>query len=185
MASWIRKALEFIKKNAECVFTLAGVLIYVGLKGIADLLGIGFVPWLLAAGLTVVGVLSTSHSDKNRHDKQIAYITHAAIWMLKGTLAWIVGIVVVCYLITRYSNDGSRPRIEQEQGQEQKSITVGELPLWLYSTGGNAYGRTTSNGWSAEYANRDNPGDRVTITHILSYTGDAVDTNAGYFYLKK
>lgn len=181
MASWIRKALEFIKKNAECVFTLAGVLIYMGLRGIAELLGIGFVPWLLAAGLTVVGVLSTMHSDKNQHDKSTAYITHAAIWILRGALAWAAGIVIACCLINRFAKGGSQPRIEQ--GQDQKRIAVKDLPIWLYSVGGVAYGRANGNDWSVEYVNRDNPGDRVTITNVLSYTGDAVDTDAGYFYI--
>ena len=181
MASWIRQTLEFIKKNAECVFTLAGVLIYMGARGAAKFLGIGFAPWLLGVALTVVGVLSTLHSEKSRRDKNVALITHAALWMLRRTLAWIAGVAIVCYLANRFLiNGGSRPRIEQEQ--DNKRISVKELPAWLYSVGGIAYGRGNSDDWSAEYINRDNPGDRITITDILSYTEDAVDTNAGYFY---
>ena len=104
MAVWVGKAMDFIKKNAECVFTLAGVLLYMGLRGISGFLGLGFLAKLLGAALTVVGVLATQRSDKSPEDKRTAYITHAAIWILKGILAWIAGICIVAWAVNYIIN---------------------------------------------------------------------------------
>ena len=107
MAVWLEKAMDFIKKNAECVFTLAGVLLYMALRGVAGVLGLGIVVKLLGAALTVVGVLATRQSGKSAEEKRVAYITHAAIWVLKGVLAWIAGICLVVYVVNYMINGRS------------------------------------------------------------------------------
>ena len=107
MAVWFGKVMDFVKKNAECVFTLAGVLLYMALRGVAGVMGLGFVVKLLGAALTVVGVLATLHSDKSEADKRVAYLTHAAIWLFRGILVWIACVCLAAYAINYFINGKS------------------------------------------------------------------------------
>ena len=48
--------MSLLKKNAECLATLVGVILYENLKGITETLGIGFAAVIFGVVLTVVGV---------------------------------------------------------------------------------------------------------------------------------
>ena len=56
--------MSLLKKNAECLATLVGVILYENLKGITETLGIGFAAVMFGVVLTVVGVAMTFMAKK-------------------------------------------------------------------------------------------------------------------------
>ncbi len=162
---------QLIKQNAECLATLVGVILYEFLKGTAAALGIGVAAPLFGIALTAVGVILTLISKKDGRGKGIALAIHALLWVFKGLIAGIVGLVIVAALIYYFF---MRDRNGQQTG-EKREMTLQQLPAYL------CYGRSNNFGWGVEYTNESNPSDKITITSIISATDSEVNTNAGHF----
>ena len=167
---------QLIKQNAECLATLVGVILYEFLKGTAAALGIGVAAPLFGIALTAVGVILTLISKKDGRGKGIALAIHALLWVFKGLIAGIVGLVIVAALIYYFF---MRDRNGQQTG-EKREMTLQQLPAYLYA-GTICYGRSNNFGWGVEYTNESNPSDKITITSIISATDSEVNTNAGHF----
>lgn len=165
---------QFIKENAECLVTLAGVVLYEILKNAVQAMGIGWAAALFGIVLTVVGVWMTLVSGKDRSGKMKALAVHAGLWILKGLIGWIAGILIARYIIYHYI-------IKSKKEEDEESMTIEKLPANLYS-GTNCYKRGRSFGGGVEYINESNPGDRITISTIYGATDSEVSTNAGHFF---
>ena len=174
--------MSLLKKNAECLATLVGVILYENLKGITETLGLGFAAVMFGVVLTVVGVAMTFMAQKGVKGTAVALAIHVALWFLKGVIGWLAGVAIACFIIYRLYG---RPRTEGQR-TETKDGSAGEmtferLPARI-SAGTTTYYKTGSSSIGAQYVNERDPADVVSITTIYSSSSTEVSTNAGHFF---
>lgn len=173
--------MNLFKKNAECLATLVGVILYENLKGATEALGIGFAAALFGIVLTAAGVFMTLMAKKGTKGTATALAIHGGLWVLKGVIGWIGGIAIACFIIYRLvGRPGAVGRKMEEDGMSEAS-TFERLPERLTS-GTATYYRTGRSDVGAQYVNERNPSDIVSITTIYSFTSTEVSTDAGHFF---
>ncbi|MEY8336824.1 hypothetical protein AALB16_02190 [Lachnospiraceae bacterium 62-35] len=165
-----------------CVFTVAGVFLFQGLRGITSALGIGFAAWLFGIVFTIVGIVTTFIFGSNGKEKGIALLIDVILWLLKGLIGWVLGVAIAFFLIYYY-HGGGRKQQTREENEESGPMTLDRLPGHLYSPQGIDYRCYANYGYGVEYVNAVNPNDRILITNIESYTGSEIHTNAGSFFI--
>lgn len=174
--------MSLLKKNAECLLTLVGVVLYENLKGVTETLGIGFAAVMFGVVLTAVGVAMTFMGHKGAKGTAVALAVHGALWLLKGIIGWLGGVAIACFIIYRLfgSPRTEEQRTETKDGQAGK-MTFERLPARI-SAGTATYYKTGGSSLGAQYVNESDPADVVSITTIYSSTSTEVSTNAGHFF---
>ena len=74
--------MSLLQRNAECLATLVGVVLYENLKGVTETLGIGFAAAMFGIVLTAAGVIMTLIAKKGAKGTAAALAIHAALWIL-------------------------------------------------------------------------------------------------------
>lgn len=164
---------KLIQQNTECLLTLAGVILYELLGSVTHTLGIGWAATLFGVALTAVGVVLTLISRKDLKMKGIALAIHIVLWILKGLIGFVAGVIIVIYIINRIG-----------QPKEIEIRNVEDLPNVL-CRGDRVYRRDSLAAGCALYTNQMNPADSVLIHAIFHYDSftNTVSTDAGTFSL--
>ena len=93
--------MNLLQRNAECLATLVGVVLYENLKGVTETLGIGFAAAMFGIVLTAAGVIMTLIAKKGAKGTATALAIHAALWILRGVIGWLAGVAIACFIIYR------------------------------------------------------------------------------------
>ena len=173
--------MSLLQRNAECLATLVGVVLYENLKGVTETLGIGFAAAMFGIVLTAAGVIMTLIAKKGAKGTAAALAIHAALWILRGVIGWLAGVAIACFIIYRLFVRHGTVEQNMKEDDTSKMSDFERLPERLTS-GGATYYRMWSSSVGAQYVNERDQSDVLSITTIYSFTATEVDTNAGHFF---